>query len=1280
MPGLPRRDPNDPTGDRSTGPNPIQTSLIYSKTVSRNETVNSFTNITDKISSQAQHTLDNTLQRKHLHLNETSSKLHINNSKVAIPQPQLTHHNLSEIFVDFPHKMYENSSYSNHTTVNPYKIKQKRSESYADHHTSESQLVSGSSFSHISYLPSYQHEKNNLTGEMMPNVQLTFNINVPLQRYLNSLLNHETSLSGYSIAPQTALPFSESPSVGDSLSVTTTIKPIHVTNTNFGFNHAVGTPPKSSLAKPNLDSLNLSNPTKKLVNVHVPQTTLKPSSYTDSSRADIAGVPAVNNPLLFKHHKHRHATHPTNRQQRHRMLLNNYYRQRFRPFLHRRPVDKPSLFHGPVVRTRYLPPQRYKPFSGSFQNINFGHTSTAGPKLSIDTLFTDEILTPNIPAFHPSSTTRAPISNNGQDSFQYQTDNERDVYPHKPIIPSTIVTTNKLNPFHHNVETDDTYNYNNPPPIRNIHYRPTSSPHYRGNSDNPHLNKSIQKSNWQLSSNLKEKQNQYVYSDHEYLNEHYDSDLPSLNYPTTKYPHGNSDNHRKVNSHLTYQGETYHSTTVKPNYSTTKRPDVHPQMNNIFKQSQGIYHPPRASIEFTTESLPHNLLTTSSPETYSGKPYTSAIPHNPQHLITNQPYDKDHITTYRPPHRFVFTSKPSISLHTTENVPTFKPHFNYPRPHTTPSVTSATLAPDTLSVTRYQKVISDIRHESSTPATHPRYSGSDNEQNNQLLTSQINYGNIPKNLDYPMNYAIAPNVPSQYQLEPQVPELYQSKRYPSTQTSLHYSHDTTRSALDQIPYKDPHQIHPPLHLAEPLNIHQGHTQPPFQHPEISGSFVHFTTPAPIGTFAPASDAKSVNEPHHKITFHSSEEYHDSPPHLYFSDILNHYNTPSIPLATPLHDAKATAEKLGELSIPITQNNNPFLHDIPSMSNPSVVAVTPRANYGIQSPERIHTPPPSYPAHQPPSTHISITSEHGIEVRPHATDSPYIPDNRNIITLTQTPNFLIHTPVPNFFGHLSTPSYISSPTEMNIHHVHLSGNSTHAHIHDGSNYTAFTNGILSQYSNDTYDDHLQHRLEISENPNVIKELNSNTKPTDESVVLEPTFTVSQQNRTLSSQRNSALTPNSLTSLRVININGRRRVIKRRRSTTLSPLQLNNGERIGATSVPRIEKEPYGAIPGLESTPSYYKEEEQETSNPPLQQERRTGGQMPIGVGTLANSEGSKRNLALLHPFQLMRQKILFAKQSLAPRSVASSNIEDLPDSYLQSLVDVGFGKKISTQKR
>ncbi|XP_066945721.1 uncharacterized protein [Macrobrachium rosenbergii] len=1192
--------------------------------------------------------------------------------------------------------MYANSSHLNHTANIPYSLKH--------HHTPDLQLASDSSFSHISYLPPlYQYQIKNQTGEIIPNVQLTFNINVPLQRYLSDILNSQTFSSGYSLTSKEALPFHEPHSLKDGPSLTTTVKPAHTIKTGFGSNNKDGSSLEASSVKANSNSLSLSHSLRELPNAYWSQTTSKPTTYADTARAEIVGAPTTYSPLVSPHNKHLHNSHFTNRQQRHRLLMNQYFKQRFRPFSHRRPADIPPLSHGSVVRTRYLRSQRNKPTSASFQNINFGLMTTISPKHSIDTLSPDKVVTPKIPDFHLISTPPAPILQNGQDSLaNYRRNYEKVVYPGKQGHPSTVVTTaNNFNPFHYHSGTSSSLN--NPPPIHKIHgYLPTSSPHYRGNSDNPYLlYHSTHKSNAQLSNTHKGQYNHHVYLNHGYPIEPYDSDSLTLSHPTTKYPLDSHNDHRKVNSHLTYKEETYHSTTVKPNYSTTTLPGVHHQLNDIHRRYQTTYHPSRPTIKFTTNDFPNNLLTTNSPETFPGKLYTSVMPHSPKYSVTKQPDDKDQITTYHPPHRYTFTNKPSLSLHINENLP--KSVVNSHSPHVL-TITPVTLLPDNFSAARYQEVISNDRQGSSTPTSYPRY--------------------LP----------IA-SKPSQYQSEIHTPDLQQPDRHSSTQALhaahtahgsdqlyLHNSYIDPRATIQPFYYKSSHEDpykKRTVHHPELLDDHQRHTQIPLQHFEISESFVHFSTPKPIANFAPASQTGPINEPHHKVIYHGLEKYQASPPQIYHSDVTdNQYSIPKSTTSTYLqYESKATKEILGESDIIVPSNKNHVLHDIPLISNPSIVAVTPRADYGIQSPERIHTPHPSYPNDQPPNTQVTVTAEpvtklhHQIPLSEHQDYHEYsldFPVNKNIIAITPEPNMVLHTQAPNYYGHSATVSYIPSPTEMSIHHVHFSGDNfqalnsssdiqTNQSHHDDSNSADLANGVISRSKQRKYhaqfhphdhagipsqssafDEHLSHKLDIITNPQVITELGSQTESKDESnlpKVLEPNFTTSQQN----SEGNFALISSPRAPSRRVQSSGRR-VIKRRRSTTLSPLETNNGDRFGTTPVPKIEREVADAIHSLERTQNYYREERHPYTDSSLRQEIKIGRHKPIDSGMFSDSEASREKVSLLQYFPFRRPRKLYTTQSLAPRSMTSSSLDDLPDSYLQSLVDVGFGKKLNTNDK
>ncbi|XP_064098085.1 uncharacterized protein LOC135209310 [Macrobrachium nipponense] len=1176
--GLPRRDPNDPTGDRSTGPNPTQTSPIYSKT----------------------------------------------------------------------------------------------------------------------------YHMENQTGEIIPNVQLTLNINVPLQKYLSDILNPQILSSGYSLTTKEALPFHEPHSVKNGPLLTTTIKPIHTIKTGFGSINKDGSPLEASSAKKYSNSLSLSHSARELPNAHWPQTTSKPTTYADSARDEVVGVPTTHSPLVFPRHKHLHNSHFTNRQQRHRMLMSQYFKQRFRPFSHRRPSDIQQLLHGPVVRTRYLQSQRNKPTSASFQNINFGLMTTVSPKHSIDTLSPDKVVTPKIPDFHLVSTPPAPVSKNGQESLgNYRRNNEKVVYPGKQNHPSTVFTmTNNYNPFHYHSGTEDaSSSLNSPPPIHKMHgYLPTSSPHFRGNGDNPYLlYHSIHKSNAQLSNTHKEQYNHHAYLNHGYPNEPYDSDSLTLSHPTTKYPFDSHSDHRKVNSHPPYKEETYHSTTARPNYSTTKQPDVHHQLN-IRHQYQTTYHPSRPTIKYTTNDLPNNLSTTSSPETFPEYFYTSVMPHSPKPSVTKQPDDKDQITTYHPPHRYTFTKKPSLSLHIDEHLS--KSLVNNHNPNML-TITPVTLPSDNFSAARYQEVILNDRRDSSTPISHPRY----------LSTA---------------------SKPSQYQSEIHTSQLQQSNRHSSTQALhavhtihgsdqqyLYNSYKDPRATIQPLYYQstheDPHQKHT-VHHPEPLDNHQRHTQIPSQHSETSKSFAHFSTPKPIANFAPASQIRPVNEPHHKATYHELEKYQDSPPQIYFSDVTNNqYSTPKTTTSTYLqYESKVTKEILGESDIIVTPNKNRALHDIPLISNPSIVAVTPRAEYGIQSPERIHTPHPSYPTDQPPNTQITVTAEPAMELHHHIPLPKHqdyheysldFPVNQNIIAITPDPSMLLHTPAPNYYGQSAAISYIPSPTEVSIHHVHFSGDNfqalnsssyiqTNQSHHDDSISADHANGVISwskqrkyhaqfnpyehagipsQFS--AFDDHLSHKLEIITNPQLITELGTQTESKDESnlpKVFEPTYATSQQNTSVGSEGNFALTSSPKASSRRVKGSGRR-VIKRRRSTTSSPLEANNRERMG-TTLPKTEREIADAVDGLERTQNYYREERQSYTDSTLRQEIKIERHKPIGSGIFPDSEANREKVSLLQYFPFRRPRKLYTTQSLAPRSITSDSLDDLPDSYLQSLVDAGFGKK------
>ena len=1366
IPGLPRRDPNDPTGARSTGPHPTQTTLIFPKTFNGNKRIHpkniNNTNIPFLIPFQFNRTLTNILGN---HENETL--LHNSPINKLIDASKLIQN------------VYVNSSFVSQfpnisNTFNP-----KMTDLIAFEETPHMQLAS-SSLSQSTYLPTFQYKLDDETGEYIPHVQLTFNINVPLQQHLTELLKNRGHISESVQNPKlTALPLSDDNiSIRKSEQLTTTI-PSHTyraksVNAKYNPPNAVVQSHDITSVRTSTDHPNLSlhhrqhfsahsNP-KQLPSKILPTTT----SFTNANQP----LKITQKPFADSHHEKQINSYTNFRNKRPFMFLHQRLRQRFSPALRRRPIDTLSSFHGPVVRTRYLRPLHHK-VGQSFQNIHFGHTPNRGTKEQIDTLSPDDRVKPKVPVLHAVT----PLYS----SSLQQEKNGNLPYTSPPGSPSIKPPFSGLYDLRHApAQSTVSSHHSYPSPIRKINgYLPTSSPHFRGNNDNPYF----QERNTHHSHSSLHSQNQgplihYTKSFKNHHDQHYH--LPTSVKPkyTTEIHQQGYKHHTTTTPYSNQQNGHYHlSTTAMPHSPTSQsfsdqyNSKSHHNSQNAQSYTSHYFKP----IHSTTKNPQENsYASTAAPNNINDDLYYSTTS-NPNYPTSKYAHDDPVITTYHPPHRHFSNRKPYHPSSNDEHQH-YKLSGNYQNPSITITTVHSGLSNNN-SPERYHSETLHSKIKSSSPVSYSSLKGAKKLPPSYTMNNQAALGNLASthyyksgNLDSVISNYHSKAQPSEHNsFGTNSPSLTEAFRATSKPIQNNYSalKAVTKPANQYTLHTNPHQKlhhhHPHqsqhdtsnagisasfVHFStpkpgpsnEPVNHHTLHTNPHqklhHHHPHqsqhdtsnagISASFVRFSTPKPGPSNVPFSDNNPQTDAIYDKTVHYIGELQDSNLSQDSEGIYNkHHIFPgTVQYSTPINDHEKAIELHSNFpKSPINQNK----FHIPLVSNPSVVAVTPRSDYGIQSPYAVHTPIPL----QAESIAVSTTEVpvteipsqlHSPELKYAYTGLPYSLSTNSIVTLTPKEHLGTYSPDKVYQVESHSPSYPMHPTEVSVQKISLSKDSSHpVQIHepqknigkhsehekaiDISNDERVKHEKLHEDKKDLhshiYDsgisrfpDHLtksyDEQPDFIEKSRTADEVSNNTghknymhgSLSDESIhTTDQSF--SYGNSKIVSITNSSL----ISTLRGQKASGRRRILKRRKIvTTISPeVEVKDGiflpyrKRGLAHSSQQLrevvrhnreKKQLAGDLVDVEANPKSKKDLA-------LNHRYRTRGQVTFSDGTNNNDRSRQKGISLLErfPFRSSRRKPSTAAAP-SPRSLPLEVLEELPDAYLQKLVDVGFGEKIT----
>ncbi|KAK7072404.1 hypothetical protein SK128_013143 [Halocaridina rubra] len=456
LPGLPRRDLNDPTGVITTGPFPTQTVHIIPKAVKMMNTSFPFTQISKNPSFS---------------VNQTSTVPFIFISNQGGP--------FIQSYFNKTYNLHKGSlEHSNHVSNFSGKAIFKRSSHFHPVETIQQSNIHEApayyKFSpHLSQ-SRYHLVRNSKTGEIMPQLQLTFNINVPIRHLRKNFQRHHHGTESGNPSRE-VYPKSETIQITGP-TITTTISPYTLC----------------------LGEDNCNNLAEKDTQVYHGRNADGEGSYSTPVPKGSGLIQHPSSGVGSQKHINRQSFHQSLSSRNEGNMLHNIQNGYSSLSPMTRKIQGPSykdLSHilpkpfRPVVRTRYL--RRFTQRPRNLALHNHGNLPLKQLQEVIDTLSPDKVITrkfrmPVLPPRGNINFNNFP-RNHGHNSHLNDNLGVTTVPPAREHSFST-----EHGGIHQNQIEND---HKGPPPIHRFRgYLPASSPHFRGNSDIPSLHHSPQQS------------------------------------------------------------------------------------------------------------------------------------------------------------------------------------------------------------------------------------------------------------------------------------------------------------------------------------------------------------------------------------------------------------------------------------------------------------------------------------------------------------------------------------------------------------------------------------------------------------------------------------------------------------------------------------------------------------------------------------------------------------------------------------------------------------------